>query len=834
MTPQDKDTLKPGTDLFGYRVIEFTGEGNWSYVYKAQHPKLPMLVAVKQLKPEWVQDQEALERFLREADIVARLNHPNVVTIYDLQHDEKTGAHYIITEFTERGTLADYLKMAPEGLSIDDILHMTMGICSGLEAIHRRDIVHRDIKPSNILLFDVGESRDTPKVSDFGIARGPASMGGGVRQSSGVYGSLFYMSPEQLDEDVQVDCRSDLYSLGILLYELLTGQVPFTGEDQQVFWEHLYAPLEPPSKLREDIPEALEQIVIRALRKDRSDRYQSAADMHEALKAVQDISIRREREQKFETLLAQGLTHLREEEWDESVEALRQAEVLKPGDEQALAGLQQARKQQNLDRLYELGVQHLKERNWEEARDYLAEVISHEPNYQDGRAREQLERATRELERERSQRDLLVQYRSGMGHFRGQQWAQAIIELERVVARDPEFRDALARLEEARQYRRAGQLFERAQSHKEREEWEEAVYLLEDAEALDPPHINVAEELESARRKWAEARAEQRLARWYDEGMAHLTRGELELAGASFEKIVSYQADYRDVADRLNEIGERTRLLGLFERASGYERNKEWEQAIAIYREILNLDPLNREATRRLMRAQDRAEWGDRRWFHRVAVVAQTWWEKQDHRVKLILMGMLGAIVPVFLVLILLVGGVDPSKIDIAATAETSELLNGDFEDGFAHWQHGGKLDQAVACDGDGNGCYAVLGNPEYECFGGVPVGEAWIKQSFDVPQAVSPTLSLRYRVFSYDLDLEDTFQVYVNGEPLSDSLGNFEWSESSCTRDVWDSNWQDLTLPLSVYRGKEIKVSFHNTNGLQPHYNTWTYIDDVSIDQNQ
>jgi len=163
---------------------------------------------------------------------------------------------------------------------------------------------------------------------------------------------------------------------------------------------------------------------------------------------------------------------------------------------------------------------------------------------------------------------------------------------------------------------------------------------------------------------------------------------------------------------------------------------------------------------------------------------------------------------------------------------KVSLFCNGDFERSFKCWQYGGELDQTVKRDGDQR--YAVLGNPGYPCYGGVPVGEAWIKQKVKVSsQEISPTLSLKYRVFSYDLDLPgcDYFQVAVNGELLH-QYGNYEWIEPSCDGEPWDSGWQTLTLDLSPYRGKEIEVSFHNVNGTQPYYNTWTYVDDVRIDE--
>jgi hypothetical protein len=202
---------------------------------------------------------------------------------------------------------------------------------------------------------------------------------------------------------------------------------------------------------------------------------------------------------------------------------------------------------------------------------------------------------------------------------------------------------------------------------------------------------------------------------------------------------------------------------------------------------------------------------------------AQAWLKRHSTEAALV------AIVFISLVNIAVIWFLFESK-PATPTPKPSVLCNGDFENDFECWQHGGELDQSVECDGDE--CYAVLGNPDYFCLGGVPVGEAWIKQEFKVPEGISSTLSLRYRVFSYDLDLPgfDYFQVAINGERLPERYGNYEWNEPSCDRPPWDSGWRTLIIDLSVYAGKEVEVSFHNVNGTQPFYNTWTHLDDVRI----
>ncbi|MDY7076987.1 MAG: protein kinase [Chloroflexota bacterium] len=638
-----KGNLEPGTELFDYRVLECVGGGAWSYVYKAQDRKLPRLAAIKQLKPELVKDEKALKLFLREADIVARISHPNIVTIYDLEHDEEDDSHYIITEFSGEGTLADRLEESPEGLPIEQVIQWAMGICSGLEAAHRVGIIHRDIKPGNILLFNVGENQYIPKLSDFGIAGVPVLADVTVSPASdvvvpptaGMVGTFHYMSPEQWDEDVEIDQRSDLYSLGILLYELITGRVPFTGDVPEVFWAHMYVEPLPPREFRADIPEPLEEIVLQALRKDRKERYQSAADMHEALKAIVDTSIEDARQRRLQSLLEQGQSHLKDERWGAAINVLEQADILDPRNAWIMEKLKEARDQQKLDHLYDLGTQYLEKESWEEAREHLADVIALDPDYADGRAREQLEQATQELERERKRRDLEIRYRTGIGYFRKQQWALAVADLEWVVDQNPGFKDATARLVEAREYVHAEQLVERARRHREQGEWEDAVDLFEEVWFSRLPHLDVTDELELARDRLRDAKKQQELVTWYDEGMVQLAAGELEQAKASFEKITRRHSDYRDVTDQLEEIEKQFNLKRLSEQVSEHEAAGEWEQVIGVCSEILSIDPLNREASRCLERAQRRVDRTGG--FYDIAAVTRAWWDDRDRRAKVAL-----------------------------------------------------------------------------------------------------------------------------------------------------------------------------------------------------
>jgi len=253
-----------------YELVEKIGTGGMADVYKARCRVLKRWVAVKILKDEFVNDEEFLERFEREAYAAGSLNHPNIVSIYDVGRDDNI--HYIVMEYVDGITLKDYIRQNG-ALPWEEAADIAISILSALHKAHRHNIIHRDIKPQNILLT----SDNVPKVSDFGIARA-ATTATATRKIDTV-GSVHYASPEQA-RGGYTDEKSDIYSVGVTLFEMVTGHVPFDADNPvTVALKQINDEPPKPSDFVPELPETIDNIILRAMRKSKSERYDSALQM---------------------------------------------------------------------------------------------------------------------------------------------------------------------------------------------------------------------------------------------------------------------------------------------------------------------------------------------------------------------------------------------------------------------------------------------------------------------------------------------------------------------------------------------------------------------------
>ena len=267
-----------------YSIIHTLGRGGMAKVYRAHDEVLDRDVALKVLREQFADDEEFVERFKLEAKSAASLSHPNIVQVYD-RGETQEGPSYIAMEYVPGGTLKE--RISSDGpLEPGVAASLALQIAEALGAAHERGVVHRDIKPQNVLLTATGDA----KVADFGIAR--AASTATISQTSVILGTASYMSPEQAVGEPATP-RSDLYSLGIVLYETLTGALPYTAESPvAVSMKHINDPLRPPKEVNPQIPEGLNALVVKLLAKDPEDRYADAAELAEDLRRARDWPLR--------------------------------------------------------------------------------------------------------------------------------------------------------------------------------------------------------------------------------------------------------------------------------------------------------------------------------------------------------------------------------------------------------------------------------------------------------------------------------------------------------------------------------------------------------------
>ncbi len=265
-----------GENVGAYRILEQLGQGGMATVYKAYHAALDRYVALKVLHPAFHEDHTFTARFQREARVVAKLEHPNIVPIYD--YAEHESRPYLVMKYIEGETLKSRLARGP--LSADEINRVVDAVGSALAYAHAQGILHRDIKPSNVLIATDGQMY----LADFGLAR-IAQAGESTLSSDSIMGTPQYISPEQARGDKNLDAGTDIYSFGVMLYEMVVGQVPFSADTPfSIIHDHIYSPLPLPRTINPNVPESVERVLLKALAKDRKDRYADIVSMVNAFK----------------------------------------------------------------------------------------------------------------------------------------------------------------------------------------------------------------------------------------------------------------------------------------------------------------------------------------------------------------------------------------------------------------------------------------------------------------------------------------------------------------------------------------------------------------------
>jgi len=558
--------------------------------------------------------------------------------------------------------------------------------------------------------------------------------------------------------------------------------------------------------------------------------------------------------------------HLMRANWQEAITCLEEVVKLDSAYENAKASLDKARREYQLEALYREGIQYFVGRAWQNARKSFDEILDMQPDgYRD--VREKLDEVNKQLRfasqyeqalgcesaeqwseairiyvsiltedpvypevaeklvRAREENELLVRYMQAKSDLHNRKLVAAIELLSGIVERRRDYKEAAQMLQEARDLQEAEISYREGLKHFNGEEWGQAVEKLGRTVQLDPNNKDAFEKLEAARKN-------QSVKELRDRAIQALVTGESVEAIRELECVLGVAPDDQNVRD-------------LLEAARRHQEEKARHRAVASDQDGETLPGEIGERQRGKRRLAESTVTVTKNPLRKLPVDGEKgckWWLRHVIVPVVVVLFASGGIATILLKHFLsprelaqpsapVISPSSPStaiyeEIESPSPLLTGKLCNGDFESGFDCWQQGGEMDQNVECDG--NQCYAVLGNRDYGCES-VPVGEAWIKQSFQVSGTVSSTLSLSYRVFSYDLDDHDFFQVSVNGQQIG-LFGNTEWNESSCDREVWDSGWRSIDFDLGPYRGENVELSLRNANGTDKGWNTWTYVDNVEV----
>lgn len=276
----DDSMTRPAQQIPGFQIIKRVGAGAMATVYQAKQLSLDRIVAIKVLPKRLSENREFVERFYKEGRAAAKLNHANIVQAIDV--GEHAGFHYFVMEFIDGKTVYDDLvknKPFPE----KDALRIILQVAQALDHAHHRGLIHRDVKPKNIMIT----SRGVAKLADMGLAREASDVAAAMAEAGRAYGTPYYIAPEQIRGELNIDFRSDIYSLGATAYHMLTGRVPFDGPTPSaVMHKHLREPLIPPDHLNKSLSSGVAEVIETMMAKDPNARYASTADLIQDLEAV--------------------------------------------------------------------------------------------------------------------------------------------------------------------------------------------------------------------------------------------------------------------------------------------------------------------------------------------------------------------------------------------------------------------------------------------------------------------------------------------------------------------------------------------------------------------
>ena len=575
-----------------YKIIREIGSGGMAWVYLAEDLIEEAQVAAKVLYRQFSEDISYIQRFNREAKLAINLSEPHIVRVLD--YGATRDIHYLIMEHIEGRDLLEILE-ARGPLPYKEVLSIASQVARALEHASQQGIVHRDIKPQNLMVTADG----TVKVCDFGIARAVALPS---LTQSGFVGSPYYISPEQAMGE-QVDVRSDIYSLGIVMYQILSGKLPFDAKSPwSIISQHIAS--KPPS-LRmgnTDLPETVEHLVNKAMAKRPEDRFQTPAEL---IQAVEDVLSGKEITQVklpipeqdiaglVENLYRRAVEASQAEEWQRAVSLFNQVINLRPDYEDATERLAEAGRQARLSALYSAANRALEAKRWQEAIDELSEIVAIDAHYKD--ASKLLTSAGLAFSESKARGRLKALYQQGLEHFDAWQWSRAVKCFAQVHEIDPNYEEVAELLAEARSRSRRTREAGEALARRERPSFgtrlaiaAKRVFLTIMLLVLVGLGVAGAYVLYQTYQQTQQADP---LADVYQQALNYIDQGQWDQAVSLFDDILAAAPDYRDAAKKKAEALEKQELTRLYDQGKEYFEQGKWDEAVAQWQELRDRDP---------------------------------------------------------------------------------------------------------------------------------------------------------------------------------------------------------------------------------------------------
>lgn len=523
------DKLFNGATLGAFRILHPIGEGGMARVYKAYQPSMERYVALKVLPSSFAEDPQFVERFIREARTIAALEHRNILPVFDF--GEQGGITYMAMRYVEGGTLKELL--AKGRLTLHDTQDLLSQVCAALDYAHRRKVIHRDVKPSNVILDGEGAAY----LMDFGIAK-VVGASADLTATGAAIGTPAYMAPEQAVGGA-VDGRTDIYALGVMLFEMVVGRVPFQADTPMaVLMAHLHDPLPLPSQIDPTIPETVEAVVIKALAKAPEDRYQTANDMAAGFrKALQAADVKSE---------ASTLVTLIEEVRDS-----RSAPAASgfPAGAGAVTPhptpTPDPRLRQRMEQDYIDGLSAFWIRDWPKALVCFQAVLAVDANYKDAASR------LAEVEKQIRLAELYAQSQEAMQR---KDWPVAHEALRQLAALDKEYQQAAAMLQTVERKLELAELAAQAEQLAQAGQWPAVVKIFERIQSLDASYPDALGLLPKARQAIAEQQRLDKVKQTYQRGLQALEEGKWKEAQKLFEQVKSQQPGFGDTALLLQRV----------------------------------------------------------------------------------------------------------------------------------------------------------------------------------------------------------------------------------------------------------------------------------------